>query len=247
MGDERLGAVCRAVRLRRRLTQGDVGVRARVSRSTVSRLERGHLGTMSVDAIRAIGAVLEVRLDLVPHWRGGDLDRLMNARHSALHESVAGWFAAQCPDWIPVPEVSFSIYGERGIVDVLAWHAATRTLLVIELKTELVDVQEMLGTLDRKRRLARQIGLERDWAPRNVGVWLVMAASDMNRRRAAGHELTLRAALPQDGRAIRAWLRRPVGPIAAFSFFANARPGNGIRQLGGARRVRRRVGPVKRA
>lgn len=36
-----------------------------------------------------------------------------------------------------MPEVSFSIYGQRGVIDILAWHAATRSLLVIELKTEM--------------------------------------------------------------------------------------------------------------
>ena len=237
----------RAIRLRRRLTQEDVADKAGVHRSTVSRLERGHVGTLTVDSIRSIGAALEIRVDLVPHWRGGELDRLLNARHSALHESVAGWFATRYPHWTLAPEVSFSIYGERGIVDILAWNATTRTLLVIELKTELVDVQEMLGTLDRKRRLAQTIGLEREWAPLNVGAWLVLAGSDMNRRRAAAHELTLRAALPQNGNAMRAWLRRPEGPIAAFSFFANALPGHVIRPAGGTRRVRRRARPARPA
>ena len=64
------------------------------------------------------------------------------------------------------PEVSFSIYGERGIIDILAWHPSRRMLLVIELKTEIVEVNEMLGTLDRRRRLAidiaRQAGLGPD-------------------------------------------------------------------------------------
>ncbi len=50
-------------------------------------------------------------------------------------------------------------------IDILAWHAASRSLLVIELKTELVDVQETVGTLDRKRRLAAQVAAERGWKP----------------------------------------------------------------------------------
>ena len=70
---------------------------------------------------------------------------LLGGRHSALHEAVAARFA-QLPGWTAVPEVTFSIYGERGAIDVLAWHAATRTLLVIELKTEIVDVQELLAS-----------------------------------------------------------------------------------------------------
>ena len=229
------------------MRQDDVAQRAGVHRATVSRLERGHVGTLSVNVVRSVANALDIRVDLVPHWRGGELDRLLNARHSALHEAVSGWFAARHPTWILAPEVSFSIYGERGVIDVLAWHEASRSLLVIELKTELVDVQEALGTLDRKHRLARQIAAQRDWRPANVGCWLLLASSDMNRRRAAGHELVLRAALPGDGRTLRAWLRRPAGSIAAFSFFANVRPGHAIQKPAGTRRVRKPVRAADRA
>jgi hypothetical protein len=66
-----------------------------------------------------------------------------------------------------VPEVSFSIFGERGVIDVLAWHAATRTILVIELKTVIADVNELIGNVDRKRRLAPRVAAERGWDARD--------------------------------------------------------------------------------
>ncbi len=222
-------------------------MRAGVSHATISRLERGHIGTLSLDAVRAIGAALDIRLEIVPRWRGGELDRLMNARHSAMHEAVAAWFRHSWPSWTLVPEVSFSIYGERGVVDVLAWHERSRSLLVIELKTELVDVQEMLGTIDRKRRLASQIVVERNWVPARIGVWVVMASSDMNRRHVARHELTLRAVLPGDRRSVRQWLLEPAGPVAALSFFATAHPGNTRGSLGPVQRVGRARGARTRA
>lgn len=65
-----------------------------------------------------------------------------------------------------MPEVSFSIYGERGVIDLLAWHGPSRTLLVIELKTEVVDAAEMLGVLDRKtdsRKGSRAIEVGMRW------------------------------------------------------------------------------------
>jgi hypothetical protein len=40
------------------------------------------------------------------------------------------------------------------VIDILGWHAAARMILVIELKTEFVDINETMGTLDRKDRLA---------------------------------------------------------------------------------------------
>jgi hypothetical protein len=111
----------------------------------------------------------------------------------------------------------FSIYGERGTIDILAWHAATGTLLVIELKTELVDVQELIGMIDRKRRLAAQIALDRGWRARTVATWVVISQDRTNRRRVSAHRTVLRAAFPQDGHRVRAWLRAPAGPANALS------------------------------
>jgi transcriptional regulator with XRE-family HTH domain len=165
--DMRIAAAFRAVRIRRRLRQSDVADRARVHRSTVSRVERGHFGSLSLDTIREIASVLDVRVELLPRWRGSDLDRLLNVAHSALHESVSSFFSS-IAGWEIVPEVSFSIYGERGVIDILAWHVATRSLLVIELKTAIVDVQELVGTFDRKMRLAIRVARERGWDPMKV-------------------------------------------------------------------------------
>lgn len=237
MDDAAVGRVYRAVRIRRRLRQVDVALTAATSQDTVSRLERGAIGGMTVAQVRAIGEAIGITLDLVPRWRGGELDRLLGARHSALHEAVAARLAT-LPGWTAVPEVTFSIYGERGAIDVLAWHAPTRTLLVIELKTEIVDVQELLGTLDRKRRLAPKIAVERGWRPLAVGTWVILAEGRTNRRRVAAHRSVLRAALPADGRAMRAWLAVPSGPIAALSFWPSTDAAGGTGRLAPVRRVR---------
>jgi hypothetical protein len=61
------------------------------------------------------------------------------------------------------------------VIDILAWHPTRGVLLVIELKTEVVDVNEMLGTLDRMRRLAQGIARSRGWQPRAVGTWVVIS------------------------------------------------------------------------
>jgi hypothetical protein len=183
----------------------------------VSRIERGQLDNVQLGTIEAVCAVLDIRVALYPRWRGGDLDRLLNAGHAAMHEAIARWFHRRWPKWTAAPEVSFSIWGEHGVIDLLCWHAESQTLLVIELKTELVDLNEVVGTLDRKRRLATQIAAERGWPARQVGVWLVVAGTRTNRRRIEAHATFLRNAYRDDGRAMRRWLARPVGAIAAMS------------------------------
>jgi len=217
MDDLRVGSMIRTARLRKGWRQQDLAMTGHVSRATISRVERGHLGSLPLDIVRAICAGLDIRLELEPRWRGGDLARMLNRRHSALHESVTRALAAAFPEWEIAPEVSFSIYGERGVIDLLMWHPGRRALLVIELKTDIVDVGEMLGTLDRKRRLAWRIAEEKGWEPLTVSAWIVVAGSRTNERRISEFHAMLRSAYPADGRQMRAWLRDPKGSIAALS------------------------------
>lgn len=227
MTDQQFGSLIRAVRIRQRWRQSDVASRSGVSQASVSRIERGHLGRLSVDTVRKVAAALEIRADFHGRWRGGDLERLISARHSALSESVVRAFPR--PGWRIAPEVSFSIYGERGIIDLLAWNPTQRILLVIELKTEIVDVNELVGTFDRKVRLGTRIAREHGWAiepDTTVSGWMIVTDSRTNRRRLQAHTAMLRAAFPIDGRAIRPWLRMPSGSIRCLSFWSlTRRPG----------------------
>jgi transcriptional regulator with XRE-family HTH domain len=236
--DLAVGRAIRAIRVRKRLRQSDVALSAGCSASTVSRIERGRLAQLQVGTIRSVCAALDVRLVLQPRWQGGELDRLISARHSGMHEAAARLFL-EVPEWITAPEVTFSVFGERGSIDVLAWHAATRSLLVIELKTEIVDVQDTVAVLDRKIRLATKVATERGWQPATVSAWLVVADGRTNRRRVAAHHTMLRNAFPDDGRRVAAWLRRPEGRIIALSFLPSVHGQHAGQGLAAVRRVRR--------
>ncbi|HWH37292.1 MAG TPA: helix-turn-helix transcriptional regulator [Candidatus Limnocylindrales bacterium] len=229
------GVRFRAVRLKKRWRQEDVAARAAVSRSVVSRVERGLWDGLTVGSILAVAAALGIRLRISAYWQGADLDRLLNARHSLLHEAVSGELR-RIGGWELAPEVSYSIMGERGVIDILAWHAVSRTLLVVELKTEIVDVNELLGKLDQKRRLGSRVARDRGWRPVAAAAWLVVAEGSTNRRRAQAHAAMLRAALPLDGRSMPAWLHHPNGPVGALSFWSTAR---GVSSKGGLATVRR--------
>jgi transcriptional regulator with XRE-family HTH domain len=222
---QQVGSLIRAVRRRRGLGQRDLAEMAGVGQTTISLVERGHVGTLSLDTLERIARELDIRIDIVGRWRGGDADRLLSRRHSELAESVA---AAICgfEGWTVFPEVSFSIYGERSVVDQLAWHAAARHLIVIELKTEFVDFNELLGTLDRKLRLARAIAAERGLDPALVSVWLIVLESSANRRHAKRHATLLRARLEHDGRSFAATLRQPSAEATTgLAFWSLSNPG----------------------
>jgi transcriptional regulator with XRE-family HTH domain len=217
MEDLRFGTTIRIARVRRRWRQKDLAAKAGLSRATIWRAEGGHLEELTLGVIRLICEPLEIRVDLQPRSRGADLDRMVNARHSALHESVARALARDFPDWEMAHEVSFSLWGERGVIDLLLWHPGRRALLIIELKTEIVDNGDLLSTMDRRRRLAREIVKERGWDPLTVSAWSIVAPSRTNERRIAEHRSVLRSAYPADGRQMRRWLRDPVGSISALS------------------------------
>lgn len=239
MDDVAFGTRVRAARLRLGLRQADVAARAGVSDATVSRIERGHLDPLSLRAIRAVAAILEIRVDVVPRWRAGDLERMVSARHARLAETFARRLESTA-GWTFRPEVSFAVYGERGVIDLLAWHAGRRALLVIELKTDIVDVGEILGTLDRKARLARGIAADLGWVAEAVSVALIVGAGSTNRRRVEAHARVFRAALPDDGRRLRGWLADPAGRVAVLAFVPDRHPGSVRTGLSTPRRVRTR-------
>jgi transcriptional regulator with XRE-family HTH domain len=214
--DQRIGWTLRTIRTKKRWRQGDLAARAGVSRWIVMRIERGRIAGVPLAKIRQVAAALDSRVDLTARWHGGDLGRLINGRHAAMHEVMARFLARESR-WVIEPEVSFAIWGERGTIDILGWHPEAGALLVVELKTELVDLNELLATLDRKRRLATQIAETRGWAPACIGVWVVIADSRTNRRAVANHSAAIRNKLPTDGRMGR-WLHQPSGALGALSF-----------------------------
>lgn len=237
MDDQRVGAAFRAVRIRRGWTQRDVAARCGLSASAVSLIERGHLDTMSVRSLRRLAVALEIRLELTARLRTGDVERLLNAGHAALHEALASHFVS-LPGWLHAAEVSFSVYGERGVIDILAFHEPTGSLLVVELKTELVSFEDLLSTMDVRTRLARQIAAERGWRARTVSCWVVVADTAPNRRRIREHKSLVRSSFAQDGTALRSWLRQPRGAIRALSFWSISNPSGAKRVPALVRRVR---------
>lgn len=118
----------------------------------------------------------------MPSWRGADLARLLDESHASIQgrwkERLERW------GWQVWVERSFNVYGERGRIDLLAWHPVRRCLLVGEVKTEIADAQDLLGRMDVKVRLApvvcRSLGIRQ---PAMVVPLLLVAEGNTNRDR----------------------------------------------------------------
>ena len=219
----RLGRGIRALRRRRGWRQDDLAAAAGVSRAQVSRVELGDGAAITIGVIEHIVAAAGGSLDVLLRWQGEGLDRLVDAAHARLVEQLVAWLRAA--GWEVAVEVSFSRYGERGSIDVLAWHPPRRALAVFEVKSVTPDMQAMLVGLDRKGRLAPAIARERGWDPVAAARILVLGDTSTNRDRLARHASTIDAALPARTREVRRWLADPGGPgIAGVLFLRDDRP-----------------------
>lgn len=220
----RAGRAFRMLRRRQRLRQRDVAERAGVSQQHVSDLERGQLGDMTLDRVTDLFRMLDARVTLTVQWRGGQLDRLLDEAHAAVVEAVCRELRAK--GWEVVPELTFAVYREQGSIDVLGWHQPTRTALVVEVKTEIVSLEELLRRHDAKVRLAPSLCRDRFGAATTaVARLLVVADSPTNRRRVAALDAVLRAAYPARGTDVRRWLARPSGALNGLAFSHTARRG----------------------
>lgn len=231
-----MGLVLRALRLRRGLRQRDVAARAGCSQSVVSRLEAGHVTEATVELLRRVFLALEARLDLAPRWRGAELERLLDADHASVVERVAA--ALERAAWAVAVEVTYSDFGERGSIDVLATRADVRAALVVEVKTAITSAERVGRKLDEKARLARSIVRERDgWTPAVVGRALAMPERSTLRRIVEATPV-LRRMFPVGGRELAGWLRGPTGDVAAMWFLSGIAPRNGRRAVGPSRAPR---------
>jgi transcriptional regulator with XRE-family HTH domain len=207
MDNVAFGRGFKALRLRKRLRQDDLAAEAGVSRGAIARIEQGYADRVTVETLEKVARPLGARVVCRLSWNGEFLDRLLDADHAALVEQVVRFLAAG--GWLVATEVSFSIWGERGSIDVLAFHPGTRVLLVVEVKSVVPDVQAMLVTLDRKERLALDIGRERGWDAAVVARLLAIRENRTTRRRVEVHAATFGNAFPDRARAVRTWLARP--------------------------------------
>jgi transcriptional regulator with XRE-family HTH domain len=219
----------------------DVALRAGVAQSTVSIVEHGRIGRLQVSTVRAVAHAVGAEWDPSLRWRGGELDRLIDEAHATLVGGAGRRLGFD--GWETRPEVTYSIYGERGSIDILAWHPGARMLLVVEVKTVLTSLEETLRRHDAKTRLALRIGRERcGWDASGVSSILVLPASSTSHRHVARHRAVLDAAYPLRGSALRQWLRTPRAPIAGLLFLSAIAPGAAVHDRATRSRVRRPAG-----
>ncbi len=229
--------VVRAVRQHEHLRQVDLAIRAGVSQRWVSQVELGRLEHVSLPVLERICTALAIDVRLDVRWRGGELDRLIDHDHAAIIEAVVRRLVRE--GWKIRLEHGFNHYGERGSVDILAWHAASRTLLIIEVKTRLADLQALLSALARKLRIVPDTVRRDGWVPEQTAYLLVVLGTTVNRRVVAAHRSIFDESFPDRGPRVAAWLGAPSGMLRGLLMMSprtvSAGSSRGVRR----RRIRR--------
>ena len=234
----KVGNTFRAIRVELRLRQIDVAERAGVSQQTVSCLECGQFGGLSIDTFARVAEALGADVQLAPRWRGSKLDRLLDRRHSLLANRVAELLTSQ--GWEVRTETSFNQFGDRGAVDILAWLPREHALLIGEIKTELTDLQETLRVLDMKRRVVPGVvRREYHWTARSVATVLVMPDATAHRTLVVEHAALVAASLPARTVALRQWLAAPAGDMSGVWFLRDTSQGGAKWRVLASKRVRR--------
>ncbi len=242
MDDGRIGASIRLLRYRRGWRQVDLAAHAGLSQSAVSDMERGHLDRYTIAAVRGVLRALDARAELDVVWRSrGDLARLLDADHARLVEVWARRHLAA--GWEVWPEASYSVYGERGRIDLLCFHPPSGVLEVGEIKTGIWNVNETIGALDAKVRLAPRMAIQRGWKVERTVACLVVLDGRTQRRRLDDHGAQFRA-LTVRGAAAQSFVRDPasVEGSGVLALISLPPTNQGGLSLAGRRGVRRRRG-----
>ena len=198
---------CLTTRLDLDISRQELAGRVGVTASYIGQIERG-MANPSVALIEAIADALGLDLQLdvrPPVFPGGShVGDALHARCSAYvdrHLRALGWVTAR--------EVEIVQGRSHGWIDLLAFDLRTGVLMILEVKTRLVD----LGALERQmawyERSARQSALRLGWRPRRSASAVVALASDEVDRVVRAHRDLLSLAFPVRAREIARGLAEP--------------------------------------
>jgi hypothetical protein len=220
--DRRLGVTLRTIRRRLAISQEALAVEAQVPVRDVIAIESGRAGTVRLDRLRSVFEAADGRARLTTWWHGAAADRLIDAEHASLVERALGLFRAR--GWKTAAEVTFSRYGERGSIDILAGYQPKLAVAVCEVKASIGAMEEMNRSLDIKERHAPGLAHERfGWRPRTVGRLLILPEERTVRRVVDRHVATMATVYPARSREIRAWLHQPSRSLRGIWFLSYPR------------------------
>lgn len=175
-------ALATAVRTARRESGWSQAVLARrlgVSQSMISRLETAPTDYLDAELASRALTTLGIRVTFDGRTLGLAGRR---EQRDLVHASCTGAVARRLrrAGWEVAVEVEIGSGRSRGWIDLLAYRVSDRTLLLIEIKTEIHDAGALLRTVAWYRREAWVAARRRGWRPARLAMGLVLLASAAN-------------------------------------------------------------------
>lgn len=171
-------------------SQVELGRRAAISQSEISKIERAEVDDLSFETAAGlletlgVGVVLELRR---PYLSSGGRQR------DAAHARCVAYVARRLrrAGWEVRTEVEVLAGTARGWIDILAFRASDGVLLVIEVKTQIDDIgalQRQVGWYERRAwSAARSV----EWRPSAVVTLVVVLATADNAEKLGANRLLL--------------------------------------------------------
>jgi len=193
-------------------TQRDLAQRATVSQASVWRLESGRGDELRLGVVVALVDALGGRFQptLLP-------PALPEPRQSrdVVHARLVAYTARRLrrEGWDVALEVELRTGRATGWIDVLAVRATDAACLVVEAKSELVDIGGALRQLGWYARDAWSAARARWWQPRTVTAALLLLDTQLNMAIVTAHAELMHGALPGRAPELLAWLRGTGPPV----------------------------------
>ena len=174
-----LAIAIRTARTESGWSQAGLARRLGVSQSMISRLETAR--TDCIDAQLASRALTTLGIRITFDGRTLGLAGRREQR-DVVHAACSAYVARRLrrAGWEVAIEVEIGHGRSRGWIDILAYRASDRTLLVIEIKTEIHDAGSLLRTVGWYQREALAAARRLGWQPARLASGLILLASAAN-------------------------------------------------------------------
>jgi len=192
-------------------SQRELAARAGVSQPTVSRIELGRASALDLCVIErllvALGveARLSVRRPLVKDPPG---------QRDAAHARCSAYVGRrlEAAGWEVRPEVEIGEGRIRGWIDLLAFDATSRRMLLVEVKTEIRDIGEIERTMAWYEREAWAAARRFGWLPRELASTLLLLATESNDSSVRFQREIFARSFPGRSNRLARWLDDPSAP-----------------------------------
>ena len=166
----------RETRIALDVSQREVASAVGVSRGYVAHLELG-AANPTLDVVDRLAAALGIELELTA--RRPTVDEPPRQR-DAVHAWCSGYVDRRLrrAGWMTERKVEIVQGRHHGWIDLVAFDPSTATMIVIEVKTQLVDVGAVERQVAWYERSASSVARQRGWRVDNVGTWLLLLATD---------------------------------------------------------------------